>query len=154
MAPGEALDEVTAVAEIWGADFERGERGGSLLLPVSAGLRHGVVRCGVSVEPTDKGTVLTLAVEEERFQLRLGAVAILVLGALGGLSLALWPVFPPLLQFAPVGLILTTVAWLLVVSRLRSTGAEDFLALVAPEPEEPPPPEPDVEEPPAELRPR
>ena len=152
--PATALDEIAEVAEIWGADFTRDGLGGVLLLPVTAGVRHGVVHGRISVEPDRDGCAVHFAVEEEQYRVRLGVVVVLLLGALGGLSMTLWPFYPPLLQLVPVGLILSTVAWLLVVSRLRSTGPNDFLALVAAEPEGPSPTIPEVESPPEALRPR
>ena len=46
------------------------------------------------------------------------------------MSLVFWPISPVLLGFAPIGAVLAIVAWLMVVSRLRHSGVEDFLDLV------------------------
>lgn len=80
-----------------------------------------------------------MEVEKEEFWLNRGAVFVLLCGAIGGLSVALWPIWPPLLGLAPVGAILAILAWLMVASRLRSSGMEDFFALVASDPEAPEP---------------
>ena len=83
------------------------------------------------MRPRPTGTSLQLEIEASRIHLHRSAVAVLLLGALGGVTVALWPLFPSLLPLAPAGAVLALVAWLLVVSRLRSRGVEDFLALVA-----------------------
>ena len=50
----------------------------------------------------------------------------------GGISAVLWPLFPErLLPFVPLGLVMAIGAWLLIVSRLRSAGPQDFLDTVA-----------------------
>jgi hypothetical protein len=78
-------------------------------------------------------------VEQEEFQLNHGAVFVLLCGAIGGIAVMLWPIWPPLLALAPIGAVLAILAWLMVASRLRSAGVEEFFALVASDPEAPEP---------------
>jgi hypothetical protein len=52
------------------------------------------------------------------------------LGALGALPVLLWPLRPEFLALAPPGLVLTFLAWFMVVSRLRTAGAAEFLEAV------------------------
>lgn len=84
------------------------------------------------MEPSEnRGSVLHFAVEESQQAVNRPAFVVLLLGALGAGAATLWPLFPPLLAFAPVGLVLAVAAWLLVASRLRTSGPEDFFELVA-----------------------
>jgi hypothetical protein len=85
----------------------------------------------LTVEPAGGGSVLNFAVEESHQSVNRPAFFILLLGALGAGATILWPLYPPLLSFAPVGVVLALAAWLLVASRLRTSGPEDFLRLVA-----------------------
>ena len=134
LPPAEALATVSEVAEAWGAEWQPGINGGRLRLPIAAGLRLGEANARVSVEPAASGSLIVLEVEETHWRIRQPAVVVLTLGALGALVVTLWPFYPPLLALAPVALIFTTVAWLLVVSRLRTSGPEDFLELLEPTP--------------------
>jgi uncharacterized membrane protein HdeD (DUF308 family) len=49
----------------------------------------------------------------------------------GGLLTVLWPFFPRLLSVAPFGAVVALGGWFLVVSRLRTSGPDDFLKAVA-----------------------
>ena len=121
---------VRQAADDWGARWQPDGRGGRLLLPVSQGLKRGLVVARIEIESTAEGSELNLTVEDEDYRLNRPAVVVLLLGAAGGLVTALWPFFPGLLRLAPVGAVLALVAWLLVVSRLRTTDTDDFLDLV------------------------
>lgn len=125
------LAAVSAAAEMWGADWRPGTLEGRLRLPVVQGLRHGVVEGPLTIEPQESGTSLTFEIEGGKYSLNKSAIAILILGALGGLTLVLWPISPAILQLAPIGAVLALVAWLMVVSRLRNSDPEDFVDLVA-----------------------
>jgi hypothetical protein len=131
----EALAAVAAAAEAWGADWQPGVNGGRLVLPVLAGIRHGTVAGRVAVEPrsgggSGGGSRVGFVPEETRYALNTSAVAILVLASLGGLLTVLWPFYPKLLAAAPLGAVIALSGWFLVVSRLRTSGPDDFLALV------------------------
>lgn len=125
------LEAIGQAAEMWGADWRPGSTVGRLHLPVVQGIRQGIVTGDLSAEPDGSGTRLRFDVEEVFYAVNRSALAVLILGALGGLSVVLWPLSPKILQLAPIGAVLALVAWLLVVSRIRNSDAEDFLALVA-----------------------
>lgn len=131
LTPEETLDAVEHAAELWGARWSRLGTGGQLDLPVHAGVRQGVVKGRLSTESHPKGTTLVFHTESSEYALKLGAVAILSLGGLSALALVLWPIYPRLLDVAPLALVFSIVAWLLIASRLQSAGVEDFLNLVA-----------------------
>ncbi len=127
----DALAAVSAAAEDWGAEWREEGQGGRLRLPVSAGLRHGFLEGRVRVEGRGDRAAVTLAVEAIEYRLHKSAVAMLVIGAGGAVALVAWPFFPQLLALAPTGVVLAIVAWLVVVSRLRNSGPEEFLELVS-----------------------
>ncbi len=127
---------------MWSAAWQAEPAGGRLHLPVLAGVRRGQVLARVEVEETPAGSEMRLEVEREEYAVNHSAVLFLSLGALGALSLILWPLAPARIAgFVPLGLVFMIGAWLLVASRLRTAGPEDFLETVAElaEYEEPPP---------------
>ena len=128
--PAAVLAGVADAAELWGALWRPTPGGGALELPVTAGVRRGVVRGRLEVEAAPAGSRLTLAVEESRYRVHAASVVVLLFGAAGGLAVLLWPYFPPLLRVAPLAAILALAAWFLVVARLRSGGPEEFLGVV------------------------
>ena len=130
--PDRALAAVAATAEAWGAEWQTRSGGGQLVLPVLAGIRHGFARGSVRAEGrSGGGSRLTFVPEEIHYGLNGSAVAILVLASLGGLLTVLWPFYPKLLAAAPLGAVIALSGWFLVVSRLRTSGPDDFLAQVA-----------------------
>jgi hypothetical protein len=58
---------------------------------------------------------------------------VLAIGGAGGVSTLLWPFFPHLLELVPLGAVVALGAWMLVVTRLRNSGPEEFLEAVAEE---------------------
>jgi hypothetical protein len=126
-----ALAALAEVSNVWGATWERRGDSGRLELPVLAGLRHGVLAGTVHVEPSAGGSRIVFEIESSRYRLQWSAVAILVLGAAGGIATTLWPYFPPLLGIAPLAVVVAIGAWILVASRLRTSTVEEFLELVA-----------------------
>jgi hypothetical protein len=132
--PREALSAAKRAASEWGAELAPGEGGGRLRLPVIAGLRRGWMEGELAADPRsggDGGTRLSFRVERQEHHLQLPAVAFLVLGAAGGILLLLWPFFPRLLRLAPLGAVLALAAWFLVLSRLQTSGPQEFLEMVA-----------------------
>lgn len=139
-----SLRELAATADEWGAGWTPEEAhdensiggGGSgrLELPLTAGIRHGVVTCRVRAEPAavdrEEGCRLTLEVESESYRLNVPAVAILSFGGLGAIAATLWPFFPALLGLAPLAVVLALCAWFLVASRVRTSSPAEFLDLV------------------------
>jgi hypothetical protein len=130
----EALAALAAASEAWGAQWRRQGAGGYLELPVLAGLRRGVLRGRVSVEPAAAGSRILFRIDESDYRVHRTALGILLLGAAGGITATLWPFYPPLLGVAPLAVVLALGAWILVASRLRTSTAEDFLELVAANP--------------------
>lgn len=129
--PESVLAAIGEAAELWGGAWQPASAdSGELDLPVIAGLRRGVVRAHVVADGSTAPTELRLEITQTQTGLNLSALAVLCLGALGGLTLVFWPLSPRILQLAPIGAVLAIVAWLLVVSRLRYGGVDDFLDLV------------------------
>jgi hypothetical protein len=122
---GRALD---AAVETWDGEWTEPSR--AIWLPVSAGIRRGLLRAEVAIEESPDGSRITLRPVERRDRVNRAAAGVLALGAFGGGVAILWPFFPALLRFAPVAAILAVVAWLTVAGRLRGRGLEEFLDLV------------------------
>ncbi len=128
--PEEARRALKAAAAAWGAAWTESAEGGELILPVVAALRRGILRARVEIQSREDGAQIVLCESERSVELNRGAVAVLVVGALAGALLVLWPFFPELLVAAPLGAVLAFLAWFLVVSRLRMSGPEEFLGEV------------------------
>ena len=131
----EALAAVAAAAEAWGAEWmpegpQGAERGGRLALPVLAGLRRGVAHVRVDTWQQGDATRVTATELERRDGLQVAAVVVLLFSAAGALLTVVWPFFPSLLPVAPFGALMALGGWFLVVSRLQSSGPEEFLELV------------------------
>jgi hypothetical protein len=131
--PDLVLAALARAAESWGADFERQESGGRLFLPFVAGLRRGLVSGPVSVEAIPGGSRVLFRAEESTHYTQTSSVAFLLIAAAGGLLTVIWPFYPQMLPVAPFGAILALGGWFLVVSRLRASGPDEFLAAVAAE---------------------
>ena len=128
--PAEALEALEEASQIWGGEWERVGNGGTLTLPVSAGLRHGHVTGEVSAERRGRGSALAFRIERIHYRLHVPAIVILSIGALGGLLVVFAGFHPPLFQLVPAGTIVCLAAWFLVVSKLRTRGSAEFFALV------------------------
>jgi hypothetical protein len=126
----EARRAVNAAAAGWGASWTEDDAGGELVLPIIASLRRGVLRGRVAIEPRADGAEVVLTEGDRVLELNRGAVAVLVIGAVAGVLLALWPFFPKLLVAAPLAAVLAFLTWFMVVSRLRMSGPEEFLGEV------------------------
>lgn len=131
LPPEQAVSAVGRTAEDWGAEFQRDGTGGTLHLPVVAGIRRGLVTGLVEIRPAGGGSRVTFRPERSIYYVQTAAVVILLLSAFGAGLTFLWPFFPKLIAVAPFGAVLALGGWFLVVSRLRSSGPEDFLAAVA-----------------------
>lgn len=137
LSPERAVSALGRTAEDWGAEFQPNGMGGTLHLPVVAGIRRGFVTGPVEVQPSGEGSRIVFRSEQSIYYVQTAAVVILLLSAFGAALTFLWPFFPKLIAVAPFGALLALGGWFLVVSRLRSSGPEDFLAAVAAE--RPPP---------------
>lgn len=125
--PREVLKALPEAAQGWSATWTQEGAGGRLELPVRHGLRYGSLLAEVQVEPSEEGTVVTLEEQEENLEVHTSAVAVLLFAALAAIATVFWPLFPALTALLPLSLVLGVAAWLLVVSRLQSSGPQDFL---------------------------
>lgn len=142
-SPKETWAAVRRAADAWGAEWEpaslRTVGTGRLHLPVTAGIRHGMLDGELTVEPSPDGTGndrsrVTFRSERSVYFVNTTALVILLISALGGLMVMAWPFFPDheeMMQIAPLGAVLALGGWFLVVSRLENRGCAEFLDLVA-----------------------
>jgi len=133
--PEEALSAVGRAAEAWGAEFQRDGQGGHLRLPIVSGLRRGLLSGPLTVEETPKGSRVVFRPEESMQYVQTAPVVILLLACAGAVLTVIWPFFPKLLPLAPFGAVTALGGWFLVISRLRSSGPQELLAMVAAEAE-------------------
>jgi hypothetical protein len=134
LPPEVAISVVGKTAEDWGAQFERdpaGGTGGKLHLPVLAGLRKGLVSGEVELWPRGDGSRLVFRPEAAVYFVQTSAVMVLLLATAGGILTILWPFFPNLLAVAPFGAVIALGGWFLVITRLRTSGPDEFLEAVA-----------------------
>lgn len=141
-----AAAAVRRAADAWGAEWEaEGAAGvaGRLRLPVTAGLRHGMMEGRLWVEaledrdpgPEGPGPASRVSFQPERsvYYLNTTAVVLLAIAGFGGLLTLIWPFVPghpEIARVAPLGAVLALAGWFLVVSRLETRGPEEFLVLV------------------------
>lgn len=131
LPPEEAIAALGRTAEDWGAEFQRGGAGGQLHLPVLAGMRKGLVSGAVEVRPEAGGSRVVFRPDQSVYVVQTSAVMVLLLATGGALLTILWPFFPKLLAVAPFGAVIALGGWFLVITRLRTSGPDDFLAAVA-----------------------
>lgn len=131
--PERALAALARTADLWGAEWERQGAGGRLRIPVHHGVRRGWAGGEVAAEPLPEGARVRFRVDEGDTWVHTPVVAILAMGAAGALLTVAWPFWPRLLSIAPFGAVLALATWLLVSSRLRTSGPDEFLDMVAAE---------------------
>jgi hypothetical protein len=129
--PEKALAAVGQTAEDWGAEFRRDGSGGQLHLPVVAGIRRGLVTGAVEVRRAEGGSRVVFRPDNAVYYVQTPAVMILLVAVAGSLLTVLWPFFPQMMNVAPFGALLALGGWFLVVSRLRTSGPDEFLVAVA-----------------------
>jgi hypothetical protein len=129
--PEKALAAVGQTAEDWGAELRLDGSGGQLHLPVVAGIRRGLVTGAVEVRPAEGGSRVVFRPENAVYYVQTPAVMILLVAVAGSLLTVLWPFFPQMMNVAPFGALLALGGWFLVVSRLRTSGPDEFLVAVA-----------------------
>jgi hypothetical protein len=140
MSPEQALSSLKQTAEDWGAQIQPGEDGavgmtGSRLhLPVVAGIRRGLVSGPIEVQPAAGGSRLVFRPEQSIYYVQTPSVMILILSVAGAVLTVLWPFYPQLMPVAPFGALMALGGWFLVVSRLRTSGPDEFLTAVAASP--------------------
>lgn len=128
---------LAAAAVAWGAEwsYDSANRdGGRLILPVVFGLRRGVLIGRVDFEPAGDGARLAWKLEESHLEVQRASVAVLVLAVLALLPALAWPFQPKLLALLPFAAVMGLLAWWLVLSRLETSGPEEFFATVGPTP--------------------
>jgi hypothetical protein len=130
LPPAGALSALRQAAEDWGAELQEEGDGGLLHLPILAGMRRGLMSGPVEIRPTEGGSRLTFRPETSIYYVQTQAVAVLLLAVVGGLLTVLWPFFPKLLEVAPFGAVVALGGWFLVISRLRTSGPDEFLEAV------------------------
>lgn len=129
--PEKALASVVRTAEDWGAEFQPSGSGGELRLPVVAGLRRGLMTGPVEVRAAAGGSQVAFRPQTSLYYVQTTSVVVLLLALAGAILTVLWPFYPELIAVAPFGAILALGGWFLVVSRLRTSGPDEFLAAVA-----------------------
>jgi hypothetical protein len=130
----ELPDAVARAAEAWGAEWSAdatSRDGGRLTLPVVFGLRRGVLVGRVDFTPDGEGAHLAWRLEESHLELQRASVAVLAFSVLALLPALAWPFRPQLLALLPFAAVMGLLAWWLVISRLESSGPEEFFATVA-----------------------
>ena len=132
-------DALAHAAEAWGAEWNGDSfsppgksSGGRLVLPVIFGLRRGVLVGRVDFEPAGDGARLVWQLEESHLELQRASVAILAFTILALLPALAWPFNPKLLALLPFAMVMGLLAWWLVLSRLETSGPEEFFATVGP----------------------
>ena len=131
--PDAAMAALRRAADDWGAELHKEESGLWLHLPVVHGLRRGVIAGPVRVEPApdaEDGARLHFEPRESQLYVQPASVVILLLAVFGAAFTVLWPFFPKLLPVAPFGALLALGGWFLVISRLRTSGPDEFLHMV------------------------
>ena len=131
LPPAGALSALRRTAEDWGAELQESRDGGQLHLPVLAGLRRGLMSGPVEVRPAEGGSRVTFRPETSVYYVQTQAVLVLLLAVAGGLLTVFWPFFPKLLSIAPFGAVVALGGWFLVISRLRTSGPDEFLEALA-----------------------
>jgi len=128
-AAGAAVGEI---AGEWDAGWRPDARGGRLVLPVVYGLRHGVVEGRMEIERLgDDRARLRWVEESSRLAVDKSSVAILSIAVVPLVGSIAWPFWPVLFPLVPYAAIFGLIAWWLVISRLRTSGPEEFLRDVA-----------------------
>jgi len=137
--PDAALAALRRAADDWGAELQKEDGELRLYLPVIHGLRRGLIAGPVQVEPAGDGARVVFRPDESDLALQAAPVIVLLLAVAGAALATLWPFFPRLLPLSPLGAILALGGWFLVLSRLRTSGAEEFLGMVGVQAEAGPP---------------
>ena len=138
LPPAGALSALRKAVEEWGAELQVNGDGGQLHLPVLAGLRRGLMSGPFEIRPAEGGSRVTFRPETSAYYVQTQAVLVLLLAVAGGLLTVLWPFFPKLLEIAPFGAVVALGGWFLVISRLRTSGPDEFLEAVAVQEADPP----------------
>jgi hypothetical protein len=129
VGPAEAQGAVCRAADEWGADFELLGAGGNLRLPVLQGLQRGLISGAVAIEAEGDGSRVVLIPAASEYAVNTPAFCLVLVAAIGAVLTVLWPLYPRLLPFAPLGAVLAIAGWF-QVSRQQKRGPEDFMRRV------------------------
>ena len=124
-----AQGAVCRAADEWGAEFEPLGAGGNLRLPVLQGLQRGLISGAVAIAAEGDGARVSLLPAASEYALNTPAFCIVLVAGVGAVLTVLWPLFPRLLPFAPLGAVLAIAGWF-QVARQQKRGPEDFLRRV------------------------
>jgi hypothetical protein len=126
------LEAIVQTAGEWDARWQPGAQSqpGTLVLPIVAGLRRGILEARVGILPDSAGVEVRIEPVREALHLQGNAVVILALSALGALTAVLWPFVPALQPLLPFAILIALSGWFLVVTRLRSSGVDEFFEAV------------------------
>jgi hypothetical protein len=128
--PEAAHSALRRAAEDWGAELKKEQDASWLYLPVVHGLKRGLVSGPVRVESTEEGSRVVFQPEESHLYLQTASIFVLLVAVAGALVTVLWPFFPELLPVSPFGAILALGGWFLVLSKLHTSGPDEFLVMV------------------------
>jgi hypothetical protein len=118
-------------AEAWDAEWAPGIDGGRLALPVVFGLRRGVAVGRIKLVRLDEErTRIEWTPEESRLEVHRASVVVLLIAAVPLVGSIFSPFWPALFAIVPFALVSGLLAWWLVVSRLRTSGPEEFLSSI------------------------
>jgi hypothetical protein len=126
------LEAIVQTAGEWDARWQPGPESepGTLYLPIVAGLRRGVLEARVTTVQDASRVEVRVEPSREVLHLQANAVVILALSALGALTAVLWPFVPALQPLLPFAILIALSGWFLVVTRLRSSGVDEFFEAV------------------------
>lgn len=131
--PDEVRRRMGPTAESWAGRWTgAGDFSGRVEIPAIAGVRVGWLALDVEIlpDPPD-GSRVEWRVAEERWQVQGTLVVILLLAALGAMTVVIAPFVPKLMPLVPLGIMLGIGAWLFVLARLRNAGPEEFFDQLA-----------------------
>lgn len=129
---GQAQEAISLAAEAWGAEWvPDSPRSGQLRLPILAGLRRGVLYGRLSLTPIPTGCRVSWELERSDLRIHRPSFSLLALTAAFVLPVSAWPLYPPLLGLLPLAGVMGFLAWFLVLSRLQSSGPEEFFSTIA-----------------------
>lgn len=125
LAPDVALARLEEEVQVWGGAVDRDRY--RLELPSQHGLRRGIAVATYAVERLGAdGCRITITPAIGPLPLHWPSLLALLSGALGGLSIVLWPFFPRLASAMPLAFLVTFGAWFIVSSRIGYVGFHEL----------------------------
>jgi len=132
--PAVGLEQLVELVGHWGGTWHAGgATGGRMVLPVRAGMRYGRVEGEVNARAEGDGCRLSFETIQSAYRVRYTLFGFLVLGGFGGVIILAAPFAPHLLPLVPAGASVSIAAWMLIASRLETSGPEEFLGQLSQE---------------------